>query len=174
MRNLLLFLVVLGTLSFTLTKEVSKSTEKATIASGKISPTFSFKNTEDKLISLADFKGKYVYIDIWATWCEPCKEELEALEEIKQTFTENIAFVGVSVDYNRDTNKWKQFIATKSLKGTQVIADNNWYSDFIRAYDITTIPRFILIDPEGKIVEAYAPKPSQNQLKTLFERMDIK
>jgi len=173
MRNLLLFIVVMGTLSFTLTKEVSKKTEKSNITSGKISPDFTFKDFNDKHTTLNNFKGKYVYIDIWATWCEPCKDELEPLQDLNKAFKNNIEFVSISVDYLRDIEQWKEFITTNKLMGTQLIADNNWYSDFIRAYKITTIPRFILIDPEGKIIDAYAPRPSQKKLKTLFKKLNI-
>ena len=173
MRNLLLFIVVMGTLSFTLSKEVSKNTDKANISAGKISPTFNFKDFNDKSTSLNDFKGKYVYIDIWATWCEPCKDELVPLQELNRTFNTNIEFVSISVDYLKDIKKWKSFIKANNLKGTQLIADNNWYSDFIRAYKITTIPRFILIDPQGNIVDAQAPRPSQKKLISLFKKLNI-
>lgn len=141
--------------------------------SGKISPDFSFKDFNDKHTTLTDFKGKYVYIDIWATTCEPCKDELAALQDLNKSYTGNIEFVSISVDYLRDIRKWKEFISTNKRIGTQLIADNNWYSDFIRAYDISTIPRFILIDPQGKIVDAYAPRPSQKKLKTLFTKLNI-
>jgi thiol-disulfide isomerase/thioredoxin len=163
----------MGTLSFTLTKEVSKKTEKSNITSGKLSPDFSFKNFNDKITTLNDFKGKYVYIDIWATWCEPCKDELIPLQDLNKSFNNNIEFVSISVDYLKDIKQWKAFISTNKLMGTQLISDNNWYSDFIRAYKTTTIPRYILIDPQGKIVDAYAPRPSQKKLKTLFKKLHI-
>lgn len=173
MRNLLLFLVVMGTLSFTLTKKVSTNTEKASITSGKSSPDFAYNDLNGNMITLNDFKGKYIYIDVWATSCEPCKDEILPLQDLHRTFTKNIEFVSISVDYLKDEKKWKDFISTNNLKGTQLIADNNWYSEFIRAYKITTIPRFILIDPNGKIVDAYAPRPSQKKLRSIFKKLNI-
>ena len=75
MRNFLLFIVVIGTLSFTISTKVSESTEN-NVATGKLSPQFLFENTKGRLVGLNEFKGNYVYINIWASECEPCQEEL--------------------------------------------------------------------------------------------------
>ena len=174
MRNLLLFIVVIGTLSFTLSNKVTKSTEKASIATGKISPQFSYKDNNGKLVNLEDLKGNYIYIDIWATWCKPCKEEMPILEKIKDVYTENIKFVSISVDYRKDIDKWKKQIADNNPKGIHLMTDKNWHSDFIRAYNVNTIPRFILIDPQGKIVDAHAPRPSQQKkIHKVFKKLNI-
>ncbi len=172
MRNFLLFIVVIGTLSFTISNKVSKSTENAVI-SGKLSPQFLFENTDGRMIGSNDFIGKFVYIDIWATQCEPCKEESMVIENLKKVYNKNIEFVSISVDYYADKDKWKNFVSTNKMSGNQLITDKGWYSSFIRAYNIKTIPRYILIDPNGMIVDTHAPRPSQKKLHKLFKKLLI-
>ncbi len=172
MRNFLLFIVVIGTLSFTISTKVSESTEN-NVATGKLSPQFLFENTKGRLVGLNEFKGNYVYINIWASECEPCKEELQAIESLKKVYTKNIKFISVSLDQLKDKKKWKGLILNEKLTGTQLISDNSWHSDFIRAYNIKSIPRYILVDPNGRIVDTHAPRPSKKKLVKLFKKLNI-
>ncbi|WP_369048945.1 TlpA family protein disulfide reductase [Tenacibaculum sp. UWU-22] len=145
------------------------------LVKGNNSPTFkNYENNAGGTSSLEDFKGKYVYIDVWATWCAPCKAEIPFLKEVEKKYhKKNIAFVSISVDTKKTHDKWKKMIVDKDLKGTQLIADNDWDSDFIKNYGINGIPRFILIDPEGKIITADAPRPSDKELIDLFNDLKI-
>lgn len=163
LRNLLLLIVVICTLSFTISNEVTKTYEKSNISAGKVSPEFSFKNTKDEVINLKDLRGKYVYINFWTTWSTPSNEELPYFNELTEEFGKNITFVNISVDYQKDIKKWKQFVKDQQLKGIQLIANNNWQSDFIKAFDVVKIPRSILIDKDGKIITAFGAKPSQSK-----------
>ena len=173
MRNFLLFIVVIGTLSFTISSKVAKSTENANIAAGKLSPQFLFENNQGKLVGLTEFSGSYVYINIWATECEPCKGELQNIESLKKVYSKNIEFVSISLDDKKDINKWKEYVKNEKLTGTQLISDKSWHSSFIRAYNIRTIPRYILVSPAGEIVETHAPRPSQKKLVKLFKKLNI-
>ncbi|MBD0833677.1 TlpA family protein disulfide reductase [Aestuariibaculum sediminum] len=145
------------------------------IAKGKPSPSFAnYVNYEGGTTSLADLKGKYVYIDVWATWCGPCKREIPYLKEVEAKFHDkNIEFVSISIDKQKDFEKWKTMVADKELKGVQLFADNDWKSQFVQDYQITGIPRFILIDPAGNIVNSNAPRPSNPDLTELFSTLDI-
>ena len=69
--------------------------------------------------------------------------------------------------------KWKNMVSEKELGGVQLFAENNWKSQFILDYGINGIPRFILIDPEGKIVDANAPRPSNPAILNLFKELKI-
>lgn len=170
MRNLLLLLVVIGTLSFTLSKEVTRNVEKASIAPGKVAPNFLLKDTNGEQFSLDQFKGKLVYINLWTTWSLPSKEELPYLQNLIDNYSDTIVFINLSVDYQRDIANWKQYISKQKLKGIHLITDRDWQSDFIKTYNVVKIPRAILIDSDGKIINAYAPKPSQEtQLTKLFD-----
>ena len=79
----------------------------------------------------------------------------------------NIEFVSMSIDRMTDHDKWVAMVNDKELGGTQIMADKDWKSDFVQGYAIEGIPRFILIDPNGNIVSADAPRPSNPKLKEL-------
>ena len=150
---------------------------------GSPSPAFvNYENYAGGNMSLGDLKGKYVYIDIWATWCGPCKAEIPSLKKVEKQFEgKNIEFVSISVDEGRGYKGdaaaayqgWKKMIADKALGGIQLMADNGFKSAFIQDYKIQGIPRFILIDPEGNIVNADAPRPSNPALVTLLNGLNI-
>lgn len=136
---------------------------------GSPSPKFSnYENFNGGTTSLDDFKGKVTYIDIWATWCLPCRGEIPALKELEKKFHgKDVAFVSISIDQNKD--EWKEFVKSEDLKGVQLFAENAFESQFIQDYGIRQIPTFIIIDKEGKIVNADAPRPSSNEITGLLE-----
>lgn len=141
---------------------------------GNVSPSFNYENIKGGKTSLADLKGKYVYIDVWATWCGPCKFEIPFLKDKEKKYHgKNIEFVSISVDSKRDYDKWKKMVKDQSLGGVQLFADNAWRSEFVQAYKIKGIPRFILVDPAGKIVTASAPKPSEKEFDRLMQRVGL-
>jgi len=145
------------------------------LSKGQPSPQFvNYENHKGGQTSLSDLKGKYVYVDVWATWCGPCKREIPSLKAVEKEFHEkNIEFVSTSIDRAKDHAAWVKMVNDKDLGGTQLMADNNWKSKFVTDYQITGIPRFILIDPNGNIVSADAPRPSDPKLKTLLNELDI-
>lgn len=139
---------------------------------GNPSPIFEYENYKGGTTSLTDLQGSYVYIDVWATWCTPCIAEIPALKQTEKAYQDkNIKFVSISIDTPEDYEKWKQMIALRDLGGIQLISDNNWQSDFINEYAILGIPRFILVDPEGKIVSADAPRPSDPKLSIMLDKL---
>ena len=136
------------------------------------SPTFNYENHKGGTTKLEDLRGKYVYIDVWATWCGPCIGEIPHLKRVEEKFHgKNIEFVSISIDTKKDYEKWKKFVVTKELGGIQLFADNDWNSDFVKAFSINGIPRFILIDPKGNIVNANADRPSSPALIPLLEKL---
>lgn len=146
-----------------------------TLAKGKASPVFeNYENHKGGKTSLTDLKGKYVYIDVWATWCAPCKAEIPSLKALEKEYMgKNIAFVSLSVDKPEAHETWKNMVAAEQLGGIQLYADNNFESQFILDYGINAIPRFILIDTEGNIVDADAPRPSDPKIIDLFAELGI-
>lgn len=142
---------------------------------GTQSPKFNdYENYKGGTTSLDDLKGKFVYLDIWATWCGPCKAEIPYLKAIEEEFHDNnIAFVSISIDKKEAYDKWKEMIVEKELSGIQLFADNDWNSQFIQDYEIEGIPRFILVDDKGNIVNADAPRPSNPKLKELLKELNI-
>ncbi len=141
-----------------------------TLTPGNPSPTFNYENYKGGTTALESLEGKYVYIDVWATWCGPCLREIPALKEFEKEYeNKNVQVVSISIDEPKDYEKWKAMINTKQLGGIQLMADNNWKSQFVVDYAILGIPRFILVDPQGNIVSADAPRPSDPKLR---ETMD--
>jgi thiol-disulfide isomerase/thioredoxin len=145
------------------------------LGKGKASPVFAnYENFKGGKTSLTDLKGKFVYIDVWATWCAPCKAEIPALKALEKEYMgKKIQFVSISVDKPEAYEAWKKMVATEQLGGIQLYADNNFESQFILDYGINAIPRFILIDGEGNIVDADAPRPSDPKIKELFTELGI-
>ncbi len=147
-----------------------KSSQALKNVVGKTAPTFDYENHAGGKTKLSDLAGKYVYIDVWATWCGPCRGEIPFLQKIEEKYHDKkIAFVSISVDEDKDHEKWKKFVTDKSLGGIQLFADKNWYSEFITSFGINSIPRFILIDPKGVVLSADELRPSDSKLQ---EKLD--
>ena len=138
---------------------------------GQDSPEFKdYENYAGGTTSLSDLKGKYVYIDLWATWCGPCKREIPFLKEIEKVYhNKNIVFVSISIDKPKKYEVWKKMVEEKELTGIQLYANED--KTFTDAYKVIGIPRFILIDPAGKVVNADAPRPSDPKLRTLIDNL---
>ncbi|MCX7548015.1 TlpA disulfide reductase family protein [Xanthomarina sp. F1114] len=156
---------------------------KKELPKGAPSPSFeNYENIDGTTTSLEDLKGKYTYIDVWATWCGPCKAEIPSLKALEKEYHgKNINFVSLSIDddkahggsWDKARENWKAMIADEELSGIQIFAPEGWKTPFIRDYKINGIPRFILIDPAGNIVTPDAPRPSSEKLKELFNTLDI-
>jgi thiol-disulfide isomerase/thioredoxin len=139
---------------------------------GKPSPTFVYENYKGGKTKLEDFKGKYVYVDNWATWCGPCRAEIPHLQKIEEKYHgKNIEFVSISIDEMKNHDKWKKFVDEKKLGGVQLMADKDWSSDFIMAYGINSIPRFLLIAPDGTVIDADAKRPSDPGLTAQLDEL---
>src|SRR5690606_12151600 len=138
---------------------------KAAEMIGKPSPSFDYENHKGGKTKLEDLRGKYVYIDMWATWCGPCIREIPSMKQVEEKYHgKNIEFVSISIDAAKDHEKWKKFVTDRQMSGVQLYADKDWSSDFVKAYGVMSIPRFILIDPKGNVVDADAPRPSDPAL----------
>lgn len=138
----------------------------------KPAPDFTYASVKGKKVSLASLRGKYVYIDIWATWCGPCKKEFPYLMEVEKSYKgRKIHFVSLSVDAPKDKDKWQKYVLDNHLEGLQLITDNAFDSDFIKKFNIAAIPRFILIGPDGKIISADAKRPSDPALRTQLDSL---
>lgn len=156
------------------TKVEEKYNKIKNLVKGKPSPVFAYENHKGGTTALKDLKGKYVYVDVWATWCGPCKAEIPFLKKLEADYHDNnIEFVSISIDTPNAYEAWKKMVVEKELGGIQLIADNNWKSKFITDYAIEGIPRFILIDPDGNIVNADAPRPSNDKIRALFDELKI-
>jgi thiol-disulfide isomerase/thioredoxin len=138
---------------------------------GKSSYNFTLPDTSGRMVSMKDFKGKVIFIDVWATWCGPCKAQIPFLKEVEEEYKDNkgIVFMGISLDRAKDREKWIDFIKKENLQGVQLI-DEGW-KDFAKKYQINAIPRFLLIDKQGKWIEIRCPRPeSKENLKKYLDK----
>ena len=136
---------------------------------GKKSPDFNAPDVDGKVWTLADFKGKYVYIDLWATWCNPCKRELPYLKDLEKKFEgAQIVFVGLSTD--GDKAKWEQMVRSGAMPGVQLHIGPR--SAFQKAYNIDGIPRFILLDRDGVIINNNMSRPSSEDTFKFLESLE--
>ena len=146
-------------------KDINRMKEKfdriKNLKKGSLSPSFNYPDSSGKNISLESLKGKLVYVDVWATWCGPCKAQIPFLKQLEEKYREeDIAFVSLSIDQLKNISKWKDMIVDKELEGIQIIADKAWRSKFVTDYVIEGIPRFILIDKDGNLMDPMAPRPA--------------
>ena len=139
---------------------------------GSPGPDFSLKDVNGNIYKLTDFKGNIVYIDFWATWCKPCIAEIPHLEKLQEEFKDkDIKFVSISIDSEKDSLKWKNFVLENNLKGIQLWADKEHHEMFSNNLNIKSIPRFTLLDQEGRIIDAQALRPSDPELAEVLAEL---
>jgi thiol-disulfide isomerase/thioredoxin len=127
---------------------------------------FTYPDKEGNEFSLSTFKGSLVYVDVWATWCGPCKAEIPALKTLEHDYhNNNITFLSVSVDTDKEA--WINMLADKQLGGVQLWA-NGW-TKITKSYAINGIPRFLLFDADGNVISLDAPRPSSEEIRGLIE-----
>lgn len=134
---------------------------------GLAAPDFSFPDATGRVVSLSDFRGNLVYLDVWNSTCSPCFKEFPLFERLRAKYRgRKIVFLGVSLD--SDKALWKRAMKAKGAAGVQLFG-NGWDSRFVQDYLVYTNPRFILIDEDGDFISAKAPRPSEN-VEELIER----
>ena len=128
---------------------------------GDAAPDFIFIDKQGMEFSLNHFKGKYIYIDVWASYCGSCLKEVPYFEQLKQDYKgQNISFVSVSLD--RKENAWLNALKKHGMTDYQFKVEDDWSSSFVKNYNLEHygIPYYIVIDPDGKVIKLPAPKPS--------------
>lgn len=142
---------------------------KANKTKGQKAFDFRFDNIEGKPIALSDLKNKIIYVDVWATWCGPCKKEIPFLKKLEEEYkNKDIVFLSISIDAQKDHEKWKGFVAKEQLKGIQLFAGEK-KDDIMKPYNIKGIPRFMLFGKDGNIIDTDAPRPSSDEIKILLD-----
>lgn len=156
--------------------QVTYNSRKATV-SGAPCPDETFMDIDGNKHQLSEFfnKGKYIYIDIWATWCGPCCAEIPYIEKHVEHYKNNdkIQFVSISVDSKIDA--WKKKLAKDNPQWPQFVVQNkDEYEKLSKDWGITGIPRFLIINPDGTINNASAFRPSDEQFREKIDAIIAK
>ncbi|MCD0488387.1 AhpC/TSA family protein [Pedobacter sp. MC2016-14] len=121
------------------------------IAIGNLAPDFALKDTEGRTIRLSDYKGSYVFVDFWASWCGPCRKENPTIVKCYQNYaSDSLKFLGVSLD--ADATSWRTAIKTDQLPWPQLNDPESTNGIAAGLYGIRALPFNFMIDPKGKII----------------------
>lgn len=145
-----------------------KYKSSTSFAPGNMAPDFSYVGIDGNMHSLQDYKGKYILLDVWATWCGPCRGEIPHMQKIHNDYKDkNFTIVSVSMDGSKEN--WEKFLKKADSPWVQLWCEGGWESEICKKYNVRGIPRFVLIDPEGKIMDVDSYRPSINLREKLEE-----
>jgi len=155
-----------------------KSVADANVSAGTQMPEFQFNDVNGKKYDFSDFRGNYVLLDFWFTGCAPCRAEMPYFDEVAKTFAgKGVKFISLSVDTGDELYAaWEKMMRDKphTPEVLSVNLPDGFNSPLMKQLNIHGVPRIMLIDPEGKIVESYAKRPSDpkllQQLHTLTQQ----
>lgn len=136
------------------------------LQTGKPAPLFSLPDDQGKIHHLADFKGKVIYIDLWASWCAPCRAEMPNFKKLRDKFKDNkkVAFMGIAVlDGERE---WRKALSEEKPDWLQLYDIS---STVAKSYVAAAIPKYILIDKNGMVLNLNAPGPGDKSIEQLIK-----
>lgn len=128
---------------------------------GSIIPNYTFQNIYGEKVSLHSLKGKYIYIDFWASWCYPCKVYLKDYPALKAKYANRSDIVYLFINVMDDKNKWSDYVLNNPNYGTNWFADENTTKQIRQTFDLDAIPRYMIIDKNLKIIDVDADIPKR-------------
>lgn len=130
---------------------------------------FNMEDTKGKNVDMKQFRGKFVYIDCWATWCGPCCAEIPYMEKLYAHYKKNKKLEIISLSLDSNKRKWLDKLANDKPQWKQFLLPGDFGNTLCTTYGINGIPRFMMIDPEGNIISIDAPRPSNPDIINWIE-----
>ena len=128
---------------------------------------FSGEDLNGNRVQSTDFRGKYLYVDVWATWCGPCVYEVPFLKKLEADYHDrNIVFLSYSIDEDKDA--WLKYVPEHQLSGVHLRGERGWQSKLCKDYKVSGVPTFLFFDPEGKIINVKMTRPSDPRTRDTF------
>ena len=143
----------------------------AALMSGAKATDIEFNDKSGKAVKLSSLYGKVLYIDFWATWCGPCRQQIPYMEKLAEHYKNNKKVCFISISLDEDCDAWLKMIEKDKPQWAQYIATPEQAQLISRAYGIRTIPRFIIINAYGTINQANAMRPSDPDFITAFDKI---
>lgn len=120
-------------------------------------PNITFRTLDNKKVKLSSFQGKVVYMDFWASWCDPCFSAFPSVQVLKDKFRKNPNVVILTVGNDKKCRKWKSVATRKKVPGTNVWGGKK--EKALDLFNVDTLPKYILIDKKGRVYSFEAPGP---------------
>jgi len=152
--------------------KADKNTRYQNALPGTDFSAYTFQKPDGSIAKISDYKGKYIFIDIWSTWCHPCVAEMPFLKKLEHEMDgKNVVFLSLNGDIKE--SYWHDFMKKRNLTGNQIKMEKGLKDDpFFNQIGVTGIPRFVIIDKEGKMVNAKCClRPSNPVLKVYLNEL---
>ncbi len=123
---------------------------------------------------MSDYFGKYIYINLWASWCGACHLYFDAEKILYKSYSpKDIIFLDIALESRMNFNQWKEYSGKKGLTGTQLLYKGDFSSKICKDLNIDGIPRFMLLNKDGTILNPNAPNPEGEDIYLYFEKLGI-
>ena len=119
---------------------------------GEMAPEFSLTGIDGRPVRLADYRGRFLVVDFWATWCEPCVAQVPALKAAVKELTADPRFAVVGMSLDESAAPVTAFAGEHGVTWPQALLTNQWSSEVAKAYSVRSVPSLWLIGPDGKVI----------------------
>jgi len=144
----------------------AEETKKKDAKKKEASQPFELVDEKGDKVYLSDFKGKVVYLDFWASWCGPCRSQMKAVPDLKtkmgKDLLDKIVFLYISID--NGPAEWKKGIEQNQVHGINVLSPGGWSSQVVKHFNLSSIPRYMIMNKKGEFVNTNAKRPSDAEL----------